>query len=337
MQDNVISWEKPTLIFNTPPTKIETEQTSSDVDLLLKELDRLVPDPISEEEYNLLFKELDRLYPDPISDKDYDLLFKELDRLFPDPISEEEYDLLFKELDRLFPEVKNPDETRNYLFADGCKVYNQFIKKLTRYALKHKYVSGIDYKPKYQIKDEAYDLASNFLSEVVQKNKFAGYCEDGVKIGNVYVMFSQWMSRLRQRFGKQVDMRHDKRNRTLRDQERGDDPYVSSTPYAYGLDEVEEGVFEKEVYNPTQLTQHQELSLKMLVNEMQEIVRMSCRGDQRKHEIWSELLESYIEEKLYNIKRHSDKEWAEVLSISLKELRVHKASMRKALRNNVSQ
>ena len=73
------------------------------------------------------------------------------------------------------------------------------------------------------------------------------------------------------------------------------------------------------------------------VNEMQEIVRMSCRGDQRKHEIWSELLESYIEEKLYNIKRHSDKEWAEVLSIPLKELRVHKASMRKALRNNVTQ
>jgi len=263
-----------------------------------------------------------------------DQLLDNLDCIYPDSISEEDFDLLFKELEEQHP--PSSDETRLFLFKDDCRIFYAWAKKLQRQAIRKKYVSGLDYKPKYQIKEEALDLAHSFLTELAYKNKLGGYCEERRFNYVKHTMFSQWMTQQRQKLGKLADCRTDKRNKTLRDIKKGEDSYQTPTPHSYASVEVEEGVFEKELYDPCQTTAEEELNLKTLIESMEDIVKKSCLGDDEKYAIWSELLDAFIQDKVCNIKKHSDSEWADLFGIPLKDLRKHKAQMKKALRENLS-
>jgi len=271
----------------------------------------------------------------PTEESKVEDFLKELDQAFPDNISNDAYGLLFEELDQICLEVKSdPEETSIFLFKDGAKVYNLWVKKLQAYAIRKKYVSGVDYKPSYQVKDEAYDLASDFLTECAKKNKFAGYCDEKRLPWIRAVMFSQWMSRKREKLGKQADQRMDSRNRTLRDQKKGESNCPAQT-YAFVNIEIEEGLFEKELYDPNQTSQLDELEFKTLIQSLEEIIRVECQDNADKHTLWTELLKGFVETKVFNLKRHSDTTWAQTLGIPLKDLRNQKTQMKRALRKNL--
>ena len=224
------------------------------------------------------------------------------------------------------------EETKTFLFKDAGRVYFLWIKKLTSYALKKKYVQDSS----SQKEEEAKELAVDFLIECAEKNKFKNYCEER-RFGYIQsTMFSQWNTRRRERLGKQAGVRGlDSRFKTQTDKLKGEAlPSVTSThSISYdGEVELKDMGWRGIVYDPQQPSVEDQVALNQLLQTFDLVIKSNCKGDAEKYKLWKELGRNFIEYNLYNRKLYeSDTTFSEHIGISLPELRKNKNELKKAL------
>ena len=200
--------------------------------------------------------------------------------------------------------VSSPNETAKYLYDVK---YNRFVdwqERIAKYALRKRLAYN---------EHDADDLAASFMMWLVKKDKFQGRTSDPIMYHWVQgQMFVQWVSRLREKQGKDGLSRHrDKRNRTQQEKKVGEFKItspnhastvisstdergrVSSEDWYYDSDtdptseELEKKDMDSHIYEAFASVAGEDADVETLYNVMQEMMDKSYRSDLEWADAWS--------------------------------------------------
>jgi hypothetical protein len=220
--------------------------------------------------------------------------------------------------------VSSPNETAKYLYDVKHNRFIEWQERIAKYALRKRLAYN---------EHDADDLASSFMVWLVKKDKFQGRTSDPIMYHWVRgQMFVQWVSRLREKQGKDGLSRHrDKKNRTQQEKKVGEfkitspnyastaisstdeSGRVSSEDWYYDSDtdptseELEKKDIDSHICEAFASVANEEADVETLYNVMQEMMDKSYR---------------------------SDLEWADAWSVSKQKVKYLKSIVRDSLRSN---